>query len=54
MEIEDLRIGTFYIESQRYPFDRHFRGKIKLTANDLKDILQYQWQKSYKVACLNF
>lgn len=50
MNIKDLRIGQDYIESQRYPFDRAFRGKITLTENDLKDIINYQWQKSYKKA----
>ena len=50
MEMKDFRIGTFYIESQRYPFDRSFRGKIKLTENDLRDIFNYRWQKAYKEA----
>ena len=50
MEIKDLRIGQYYIESQRYPFDRNFRGKIKLTDSDLADIINYQWQESYKKA----
>lgn len=50
MGIKDFRIGHYYFESQRYPFDRNHRGKIKLTENDLKDIINYQWQKSYKKA----
>lgn len=50
MEKKDLRIGKHYIERQRYPFDRRFRGKIKLSANDLRDILTYGWQKAYEKA----
>ncbi len=50
MEIKDFRIGQDYIEKQRYPFDSHFRGKITLNESDLKDIINYQWQKAYTKA----
>ena len=48
MEIKDLRIGQNYIEKKRYPFDVSFRGKIKLSEDDLKDIIEYHWQDAYE------
>ena len=48
MKIEEFRVGTIIEETQRYPFDKNFRGIIKLTEEDVRSIFEHGWFKGYK------
>ena len=53
MEAKNFRVGFYLNENQRYPFDRDYRGVIKLSENDIKEVFNHNFKSAYTGILLN-